>query len=87
MEEITTIDAAGRLVVPKPMRTRLRLEAGTRVRVSEEGDRLVLEPLADEVVPVEVDGVLVIRGRLTGDVPDHREQRAQRIRSLARTKR
>ena len=88
MEEIITIDGAGRLVIPKPMRARLHLREGTRLRVLDEGgNRLVLEPVAPDVVPVEVEGLLVIRGRLAGEIPDHREQRAQRIRSLGRIRR
>lgn len=87
MEEIIAIDGAGRLVVPKAIRTRLHLQEGTRLRVREEaGRRLVLEPVSEEGVPVEVDGLLVIRGRLVGEIPDHREQRTQRIRSLGRTR-
>jgi AbrB family looped-hinge helix DNA binding protein len=85
MEVIIAIDAAGRLVIPKVIRTRLHLEEGARLRVREEaGKRLVLEPVSEEGVPVEVDGLLVIRGRLLGEIPDHREQRTQRIRSLRR---
>jgi AbrB family looped-hinge helix DNA binding protein len=85
MEEVITIDGAGRIVVPKAMRTKLNLSEGTKLRVREEGaQRLVLEPIAAEGAPVEVDGLLVIRGRLIGDVPDHREQRADRLRALAR---
>jgi AbrB family looped-hinge helix DNA binding protein len=88
MDEIIAIDAAGRLVVPKAIRTRLDLREGTRLRVREEGGRrLVLEPVAEEGVPVDVDGLLVIRGQLLGEIPDHREQRARRIRSLGRTMR
>jgi AbrB family looped-hinge helix DNA binding protein len=75
MEEIITIDGAGRVVIPKALRTRLRLDPGRRLRVLLEGGRIVLEP-ADEVSkPVEVDGLLVIRGKLRGPVPDHRALR------------
>jgi len=85
MEEIITIDASGRLVVPKAMRARLALREGSRLLVREEdGRRLVLEPVSEEAPLAEVDGLLVIRGRLTGEIPDHRQQRAQRIRSLGR---
>jgi AbrB family looped-hinge helix DNA binding protein len=85
MEEIITIDGTGRLVIPKAIRTKLHLGAGSRLRLREEGgSRLVLEPLFEESVPVEVDGLLIIRGELIGEVPDHRQQRADRIRSLAR---
>jgi AbrB family looped-hinge helix DNA binding protein len=80
-----TIDAAGRIVVPKAIRTRLGLEAGSRLLLREEaGNRLVLEPVSDAAVPVEADGILVIRGRLVGEIPDHRAQRAQRVQYLGR---
>ncbi len=85
MEDIVTIDRAGRLVVPKAVRTKLQLREGTRLRLrAEAGQRLVLERVAEESAPVEVDGLLVIRGRLVGEIPDHREQRALRIRSFGR---
>ena len=88
MDETITIDAVGRLVVPKAIRTRLRLREGTRLHVwEEEGKRLVLEPVAEESMPAEVDGLLVIRGRLVGEIPDHRDLRTQRIRSLGRIRR
>jgi len=84
MEDTITIDRVGRLVVPKAIRARLRLREGMRLHVwEEEGKRLVLEPVAEESVPAEVDGLLVIRGRLVGEIPDHRDLRTQRIRSLA----
>lgn len=35
-----TVDDVGRIVVPKPLRDRLRLTPGTRVDVSEYGDGL-----------------------------------------------
>jgi AbrB family looped-hinge helix DNA binding protein len=88
MEIVITIDAAGRLVVPKAIRERLQLEEGTRLRVREDsGRRLVLEPITEDAVPAEVNGILVIRGRLLGEIPDHREQRTRRIRSLGRISR
>lgn len=88
MDEIITIDGAGRLVVPKAMRLKLHLRDGSRLRVREEGEnRLVLEPVAEQSAAVEVDGLLLIRGRLHGAVPDHRELRAQRIDALGRVPR
>ena len=84
MEEVITIDGAGRLVVPKAMWTKLNLREGTRLRVREDGAHLILEPIADEGAPAEADGLLVIQGRLIGEIPDHREQRADRIRALGK---
>ena len=81
-EETTTIDGAGRLVVPKPMRDRLHLSGGSRVRIRDEGQHLVLEPVPEECVVLEVDGLPVIRGRLTGSIPDHRAGREERLARL-----
>lgn len=84
MADIATIDGAGRLVVPKALRERLGLHSGTRLRLRQEGDALVLEPLPDDSVPIERDGLLIIRGRLIGAVPDHREIREERIARFGR---
>ena len=75
MEEIITIDGAGRVVIPKLLRTRLQLGPGRRLRILQDGGRLVLEPVDDVSRPVEVNGLLVIRGKLRGPVPDHRALR------------
>ncbi|MBI2894368.1 MAG: AbrB/MazE/SpoVT family DNA-binding domain-containing protein [Deltaproteobacteria bacterium] len=77
------MDRAGRLVVPKAIRVRLGLREGSQLLAREDRGRLVLEPIAEEAVPVEVDGLLVIRGRLVGEIPDHRELRDQRITTLS----
>jgi AbrB family looped-hinge helix DNA binding protein len=76
MAEEITIDASGRLVIPKPIRDRHRLTAGTRLALVEEDDRLVLLPRHGDTMAEERDGILVFRGRLTGAVPDHRALRS-----------
>jgi AbrB family looped-hinge helix DNA binding protein len=86
MVDIATIDGAGRLVVPKRLRVRLGLRKGSRLMVREEGDRLVLEPVETTCVPVERGGLLLIEGRLTGPVPDHRDLREERLAGLRGTK-
>lgn len=40
----TTIDSAGRIVIPKPMRSALRLSGGEEVEVSLLGERIELTP-------------------------------------------
>ncbi len=42
----TTIDRAGRVVVPKPLREELNLEAGTGLEIRVREGRLELEPVA-----------------------------------------
>ncbi len=55
MNAITEIDKAGRIVVPKKMRDALRLVAGTRLTLKQEGERITLEP---ECKP----GTLILKG-------------------------
>lgn len=53
-----TIDKAGRVVIPKPLRDQLGLRPG-EVELIADGSGLRIEPLAEEEV-VELDGRLVI---------------------------
>lgn len=53
-----TIDKAGRVVVPKPLRDQVGLTAGA-IELSVDGARLVIEPVHDDTL-VEEDGFLVV---------------------------
>jgi len=57
-----TVDNAGRVVIPKPIRDRLGLVPGPVIDVVDSGDRIELIPLDDRApaVLVEKDGRLVI---------------------------
>lgn len=57
----TTIDSGGRLVVPKELRDRLGIRAGSRVEISEDGSGLRVDLVVSENV-IEVDGRLLIEG-------------------------
>jgi AbrB family looped-hinge helix DNA binding protein len=79
-----TIDGAGRLVVPLPVRRRLHLVPGSRLRLTEAPESIILEPEDNQPQLAEKHGILVVGGQLHGDLPDHRELRQDRIEKLAR---
>jgi AbrB family looped-hinge helix DNA binding protein len=57
-----TIDQAGRILLPKPLREALGLLPGTKVDVSQYGAGLQLLPAGRTARLVEEDGVLVATG-------------------------
>lgn len=61
----TTIDSAGRIVVPKPLRDALGLTAGTAVDISSYGTGLTLIPRGRTARLIEEDGFLVAEGGRT----------------------
>ncbi|MBB6373939.1 AbrB family looped-hinge helix DNA binding protein [Pseudonocardia eucalypti] len=61
------IDAAGRLVNPKQVRSRLGLEAGAELELEEVGDHVELRPIGREVWLDESGDRPVFRA--VGDVP------------------
>lgn len=55
----TAIDAAGRIVVPKPLREELGLRAGQALEVRARDGILEVEPVAARLRLVEREGLLV----------------------------
>lgn len=58
----TTIDGAGRIVVPKALRDRLALLPGSEIEIDVVGDGVLLRPATSPSAIVVEDGVLVHRG-------------------------
>ena len=56
---IATIDAGGRVVVPKEVRERLGLRPGSRIELREVEGRLEITPVITPVQLVDREGVLV----------------------------
>ena len=86
--ESTTIDGAGRVVIPKGMRDRLRLRPGTRIRIDGDEERLVIraESAGGEALEHR-DGLLILAGSLDSSAaeptPSAQSVRADRMRKLS----
>ncbi len=86
MNAIVEIDKAGRIVVPKRFRDALHLTPGTRVRIEQEGEKLVLEQDAPEPRLEMRDGLWVMVGGPPANYDIVRsidEQRERRLRYVA----
>lgn len=75
------IDKAGRIVLPKKTRERLRLRAGSQLMLEERPEGVLLRPVERQPSLVDRGGILVHMGQAPDDfdwtrvVDDHREER------------
>ena len=78
----TTIDGAGRVVIPQSFRQKLHLLPGTRLRIVEHGQGVILEPVPSEPVLIVRDGVQLMGGSLEGEPVGYREAREEWLGDL-----
>ena len=71
----TTIDKAGRLVIPRGMRAQIGLLEGGEVDVEVQGAAIIVEPVAGEDLGREGPFVVIPRSGSTLTDDDVREQR------------
>ena len=78
-----TVDGAGRIVLPKPLREQFGLKRGSKLDLEVQPDAIVLRPLKYDVTLVEEDGLLVHEGQpvedLLGGVERARDARDQDV--------
>ena len=83
MNAIVTIDSAGRLVLPKPIRDLHSLGPGSELELTDDGTAIHLRPVAEGPPLREVNGFLVYTGRASeseGDaVQRDRHARLRRV--------
>ena len=79
-----TLDKAGRVVLPKPLRDRLQLAPGDTLHLETEGERITLRPVRQNVMLKKELGVWVYQGDLANtsitDLIDR--ERARRLREI-----
>jgi AbrB family looped-hinge helix DNA binding protein len=79
-----SVDKAGRVVLPKSLREKMRVEAGDDLLIEAEGDRITLRPIRREALLKKELGIWVYQGEpsdtSTPDLID--AEREKRIREL-----
>lgn len=85
MSAKTSIDKAGRLVLPKPVRDRLRLQPGDELLVDDNEDLITLRPVRASVTLKKEHGIWVYQGdRSDASIPELVDElRTARLRDLA----
>ena len=81
-----TIDGAGRIVIPKPVREELRLRPGDSLELETQGERITLRPFRPKARLQKELGVWVYQGEPTdASITDLvTREREQRIRKFTR---
>ncbi len=72
-----TVTSKGQMVIPAPLRRRLKIKKGTRIHIEESGGRLILQPITK-------DFIRSLRGSLKGRPSLHDELRKERREELKR---
>jgi AbrB family looped-hinge helix DNA binding protein len=50
IRQITSVSTKGQFVIPSEMRASLGIKPGTRIAVTQDGPRIILEPVSEELV-------------------------------------
>jgi AbrB family looped-hinge helix DNA binding protein len=79
-----SIDKAGRVVLPKSLREKMRVEAGDDLLVETEGDRITLRPIRQEALLKKELGIWVYQGESSStSIPELIDaEREKRVREL-----
>ena len=66
-----TLDKAGRLVLPKPLRDRMQLGPGTVMQLDSEGESITLRPVRPKAALAKEHGIWVYQGKSSEvSIPD-----------------
>jgi AbrB family looped-hinge helix DNA binding protein len=85
MRNRVSVDKAGRVVLPKPLRDKMQLVAGDQLLIESEGERVTLRPVRPQATMKKEFGIWVYQGELsTASIPELIErEREKRGRELS----
>ena len=73
---IVTSTIKGQIVIPARIRAMFKIKKGTQVNVYEDGNRIIVEPLADDPIK-RGRGMLKTRGRILKTLVEDRKKDAE----------
>ncbi|MDZ7766237.1 MAG: AbrB/MazE/SpoVT family DNA-binding domain-containing protein [Melioribacteraceae bacterium] len=80
---LTKLDRFGRVIIPKRLREELGINPETKLNISEEGQKIVIELVKDKSPAVNRNGILVFTGKLDSKEKDLiKSDRNKRMRKL-----
>lgn len=79
-----SVDKAGRVVLPKPLRDKMQLAPGDELVIESEGERITLRPIRPQASLKKEHGVWVYQGEPSGaSIPELiAQEREKRLREL-----
>ncbi len=80
---LATLDKFGRIIIPKRIRKNLGINPESTLNISEDGKRIVIEPVRKKEPLIEKDGILVFTGQLKGKIQNVvEEERKLRMKKV-----
>ena len=84
---LTTLDRFGRVIIPKKFREHLGINIETKLNISEDDERIVIELIEEKSPVVDRDGILVFTGKLEDKKGELiKSDRSRRMRKLLTSK-
>lgn len=79
----TWLDESGRVAIPPEIISELHLTPGTILEIEAKDRKIALEPVIEEPILIEKEGVLVLHAQLTEDISNIVEkEREKRISTI-----
>ena len=72
--QITTVSTKGQFVIPSEIRASLGIKPGMRIAVAQEGTRIVLEPVSEDLVD-RTRGIFAGKPSLSAELKRQRRQK------------
>ncbi len=65
---VTNLDKFGRIIIPKKLREKLGITSETTLNLADDGDRIIIEPINNDELILEKDGIFVFTGKMQEDL-------------------